>query len=249
MGDTESRTDILALAPVKLVVAQVRFERHTEIAEPAFVRKFTDEAGGDPVRVQPASTQNIVVGPMGEIDKDEEKGWSLLSEDGWKVTVFEGSLTVETTQYVNWTNFRSRFHQSLVAMEATVGPATEQRLGLRYVDELSEEVTEPNEWLGRVRDELLGPVLHGDFGPSMRTAEQRFSMSYEGGVGCLVRHGFSLDQSNHNYVLDTDVYRATQSVYDKDSVRDAFDDFHSKASSVFKGSLTQAYFDELRHGR
>lgn len=250
MSAEDDKTNLLARPPVKLAVAQLRFEPHRDVAEASFIRKFADVAGGAlGRRIDQATTRQIIAGPLGDTQQFEEKGWSLSSEDGWKTTLLESSVTVETTRYSDWSDFRTRLEAVLAVVESVIAPATEQRVGLRYIDELETDVASPLSWQGLVRNELLGPVLHDGFGASIKTAEHRLVLSYDDGSICQLRHGFSTEQPGGlRYILDTDVSRSLQVVYDGKAIREAFEDFHAKAKDVFVGSLTPDYYERLRTG-
>ena len=249
MATTQKVKGILANAPVKLVVAQVRFERHPDIAESAFVTRFRELIGEEFTQIEQAKVQQITAGPLGVVTEMPESGWTLSTGDGVKISVLESSASLEVTQYSNWEAFRSKLDILLRAVEEIVRPATEQRAGLRYIDELDTEEGVRAGWKGYVRGELLGPVLHPDFGAFITTTEQRVVLTYSDGSTCLLRHGFSTaSQLGGHYILDTDIFRTTKGAYHGDSMRTAFDAFHSKADEVFVGCLTSDFLEQLREG-
>ena len=239
----------MANAPVKLVVAQVRFERHPDVAASEFVTKFRGMVGDEYTQIEQARVQQIIAGPLGVVSEAPESGWTLATDDGTKISMLEGSAALEVTQYTSWEKFRSQLDDLLEALETALSPATEQRIGLRYIDELTSPGDSLASWKGCVRDELLGPVLHADFGEAITTIEQKVVFTYRDGSACLLRHGYSADPPlNNHYILDTDVFRSVKGAYSGGNVRAAFDEFHSKAESIFVGCLTPEYFEHLRKG-
>lgn len=238
-----------AAAPVRLVVAQVRFERHTDVASSEFVGRFRSKLTDEFSSIEQASVTQVTAGPHGIVPEQPMNGWVFGSDRGAKIVVLEGSAALEVTKYVDWESFMADLDVLLGALEKVVHPATEQRLGLRYVDELVTPEGIAARWKGYVRDELLGPVRHDVLGDEIAAIEQRVMFKYRDGSVGLLRHGFSTeDGADGRYVLDTDVSRTVKGIYDEESVRGAYADFHAKAHEVFLGCLTPDYESRLRTG-
>ncbi len=251
MATTKKMKGILANAPVKLVVAQVRFERHAEVAEAGFVTRLAKQVGDEFSVIEQANVRQITASPAGMVTVADsaEGGWSLSSDDA-KIVVLESSVALEVTRYLDWSNFRAQLERLLGAVEELVQPATEQRVGLRYIDELDSIEGVEASWNGFVRDELLGPILHPDIGSEITTIEQRVIFSFDGDATCLLRHGYSTAPPlNSHYIIDTDLFREVKGAYDGSSVRKVYESFHAKADQVFIGCLTSEYFEKLRVGK
>ena len=250
MNRTDIDFDLLAAAPLKQAIAQVRFERHPEVSQPDFISGFRAALGGDFSRIEQAASNQIILGPLGEMQKTGEGGWALRSDDGWTVTVLESSVTLEAASYTRWSGFTDRLETALAAMEQKIMPATEQRVGLRFVDEFREStVNSPAEWKGKIRPELLGAVLLSDFAEYVAVAEQRLVLNFPDGEVCLIRHGaLPSEPGTSAYVLDVDVSREMKGVYDAAKVREEFGSFHERAKTLFRRSITDEYFDELLTG-
>ena len=240
---------IFAEPPVKLVVAQLRFERHEEVREPAFARRFSSLVGEGFSSIEQANVRQITASPAGVVAEDRESGWAFQSESGEKFVILESSAAYESTAYAGWDAFRSQLLSLLDAVEDSIQPATEQRIGLRYIDQLSTPDGVAARWHGFVRDEVLGPLLHSDLGGDVTSIEQRVVFAFGDGSSCLLRHGYSLDpQLQGGYLLDTDVSRETKAVYDRERVRASFEEFHARSKAVFFGCLTDEYLEQLRLG-
>jgi uncharacterized protein (TIGR04255 family) len=250
MTTLQETKGILAHAPVKLVVAQVRFERHVDVAEASFVTRLSKLVGDEFSTIEQANVRQITASPAGMVTVTDsaEGGWTLSSKDA-KIVVLESSAALEVTRYVDWGEFRAQLERLLRTVEELVQPATEQRVGLRYIDELDSEEGVHSSWKGFVRDSLLGPVLHPDMGSAITSIEQRIVFSYDGGATCLLRHGYTTEPPlNGRYIIDTDVFREVKGAYDGDSISRAYDSFHAKADEVFLGCLTPEYIEQLRTG-
>ena len=141
MAAPKDKKGILAHAPVKLVVAQVRFERHAEVAEAGFVTRLGKLISDEFSVIEQANVRVITASPVGMVTVADspEGGWTLSSPEGTKIVLLESSAALEVTRYVDWETFRAQLDSLLSAMEELVQPATEQRIGLRYIDELDSE--------------------------------------------------------------------------------------------------------------
>lgn len=60
------------------------------------------------------------------------------------------------------------------AVASRIAPTVEQRLGLGYVDRVSEpKVASPDEWKEYITEPFLGPVMHPTVGRSVRNSRQQ----------------------------------------------------------------------------
>jgi uncharacterized protein (TIGR04255 family) len=165
----------------------------------------------------------------------------------WAISILPDFASIETTGYVDWDDFRAQLVDLLAAVEAELDPALEIRLGLRYVDRLVGGAA-PADWVGKVRSDLLGPVTHPDLGPLVDFIEQRVRLTLPSGNTCLLRHGYAPDDGQPQYVLDFDVFREQQSLYNPESVRSGIDSLHDDCLTMFQQSLVETYWDALRRG-
>jgi uncharacterized protein (TIGR04255 family) len=79
------------------------------------------------------------------------------------VAITGGSLTVETTHYGHWPQFRSILETMISATTDVMRPNGVTRVGLRYVDEIrTENLVRPDEW-----GEWLSPIALAPAAPEM----------------------------------------------------------------------------------
>jgi uncharacterized protein (TIGR04255 family) len=257
MGDSVSlpspKNEKLAASPLTVVVAQLRYEPRPEVSDREFLRSFAKALGGKYPRVEEATSVRMTLAPDGTLsNKEEGRGWKLQSADGeWSVVVLQEAVALETTKYQRWAGFMERLALVLGAVENVLSPATEQRLGLRYVDTLRPAgAMVPVDWAPRIRPEFLGPVLHASLGEMIRLGEQRLALDLGDGLECSIRHGFAPTESGEmGYVLDFDAFRDSKTLYDGDDIRRALEALHDKSKSLFQECLSEAYYEELREGR
>ncbi|MGH7691201.1 MAG: TIGR04255 family protein [Candidatus Dormibacteria bacterium] len=79
------------------------------------------------------------------------------------LTFSKDGVTLETTQYAGWSNFRGVFVAALEELSKTARPDGILRVGLRYIDEIRipQPPASPIEWAGWVAEGLIAPfALH-----------------------------------------------------------------------------------------
>ena len=241
----------LARSPLQLVVCQVRFEETLAISDPKLMLAIHRRLGGrtgpypkvEAVKGLRFDVQINVAGVNSLPSEAPYSGWRLSSEDGWTVSVMPDHVALETTRYTTWdADFRSRLGELIDAVQTEIKPATEQRLGLRYIDRITHPpVDSPAAWRGYIATELLGPVLHDALGPAVKTTQQQVVLDFGSGVQCLLRHGFFADPNQEGrltYLLDFDVFRADLQPFDPEGIKSAADQFSELSLQLFQQATT-----------
>ncbi len=245
----------LARSPLSLVVCQVQYENSPVVSDARFVLGFHEALGGRKglyPTVEPLQEQrfNISVGTEGPQSAASglQIGWRLLSKDRhWAVSIMPTHVSLQTTNYTTWSgDFRKRLHSVLDATAMHVSPALEQRLGLRYVDRVTEPaVDSPQEWRDYIAPEFLGPILHEQLGPAVVASLQQIELDAGEDMRCSIRQGLAPDSAREDsltYLLDFDIYRQDVRDFDSDDVKGAADAFNVLALQLFQQAVT----DRLR---
>ena len=247
----------LPRSPLKLVVCQIRFTSMPEIGEPEFMLRLHEALGGHSggyPRVEPLATQNLVL-QVGQNPRDvvsQQQGWKYVSGDGdWTVTALPGSLALETaTAYISWTeNFRERLLGLLDVFYGLVQPVAEERLGLRYVDQIERpSVTSPLEWGQFLNPHLLGLILHDSLGTAVQASMQQVDLAVDEEVRCVIRHGFNRNPLDGSlaYIFDTDTFRDGVRAFDVGGVKEAAERLSEVSTQVFQQCVTQELLQYLK---
>lgn len=249
----------LARSPLQLVVCQLRFEDIPSVADPRIGLAIHEFLGGRtgpyPIFEQLKGEQlEVQIGVGGPIATQQStlSGWRLFSEDRrWIVSLLPGSIALETTAYTTWEEeFGPRLRAVFAAAAEELKPVLEQRLGLRYVDVLTEpEVTTPIGWRGWIVDELLGPILHERLGPFVRSTRQQLEIDTGDGTRCTLRHGALSDKvhgDRTSYLLDWDVYRDHAQPFDLADLSAAAASFNLLALRLFQQAITPEMLSYLK---
>lgn len=247
----------LAAAPLDVVVCQLQYDRSLVISDNRVARDLHERLEGrhgpypnvDQVQMQGLNV-DVGQGAPTAMAMAPATGWRFRSEDGaWVVSVLPEHVSLETTAYSTWDDFRRQLQTVLAAVKDMLDPAFEQRLGLRYIDKLIEKnVAQPEDWKTLLSPTLLGPVLHSGFGSAIQVAQQHLVLSLDpdSKIQCGFRHGFvSEPDQDPSYVLDFDVYREGGRPFDLDDAMQTVDSFNEYALQLFQASLQQDYREQL----
>lgn len=243
---------LLPRSPLALVVCQTRFEEVPAVSDARTMLRVQEALGGrdgEYPRTEKNTAQTINVPVSGSHVQPlmalQQAGWRLASDAGeMAVALMPDHFSLETTAYQGWDDFRARFVRLLRAVAEHIDPVLEQRVGLRYINRLTEPVvSHPGRWAEYIASELLGPALHARLGPAIRASQQQIDFDPEGGTQCSMRHGFFRDPSRQGavtYLLDFDVYREGTRPFDQAAILEAVDTFHHLVLQLFQQSITPA---------
>lgn len=245
-------------SPLSLAVCQVQFEETLLVNDSRFILELHRLLGGREgaypqiERVQ-GSTVDIRLGPDTPQPMSlQETGWRLLSKDKhWTISIMPNYAALETSKYTTWSDdFKVRLHQLLDVVANQINPATERRLGLRYIDRLTEPIVQtPQGWDGYIAPELLGPILHEGLGPAVKASQQQIDLGAGDEVQCSLRHGVYSDPTHDGactYVLDFDVYRNGIRAFDVAEIKATVKSFHELSLQLFQQAITPRLLDFLK---
>jgi uncharacterized protein (TIGR04255 family) len=244
----------LARSPLELVVCQVRFETRALVAEAPIALAIHEELGGNEGRYPRlealGQTLNVMVNPGAPpaVSQQAVSGWRYQSADGsWIVSVSPDNVSLETTAYTEWEDFSERMRELLDVTASHISPGIEQRLGLRYIDRITEvDANSPADWRSYIAPELLGLALHEPLGAAVKIARQQLVLDLGDGYSCNVGHGFVPENHRLNYLLDFDLFREGGRPFSVDSVSEALEILHDDAGKLFQASITPELYEFLR---
>jgi uncharacterized protein (TIGR04255 family) len=252
--DQPDRTPLVA-SPLTLVVFQLRFETNAAASDARVARDFHERLGGRQGRypvIEPVTNFSLqVAGAPGQEPSVSQRasmaGWRFRSEDSsWVASLLSDAVSLETTQYDMWDSFRDRLNELIAVLRDLVNPVFEQRLGLRFVNQVTiDGVLEPAAWEPWVNSFLLGPALHPQLREGLIFSRQQLALDIGDETSCSLAHGSfpQADGQGLAYLLDYDVYRQTGRPFVLEDVIDTATRFNDVALALFHLSVTQEYLD------
>jgi uncharacterized protein (TIGR04255 family) len=241
--------DHLASAPLKVAVAQVRYNPVHAVEKRELVADFEERLDERYMAqdAQTAQTLTIQVGsgpppPALVSPASVDTVWPFKDEErGYLVSLGNASLAVEAdATYHDFPQFLQEFSVAVTACAEVFAPKRQIRLGLRYINEIRDE---------RLRDdvrtivssELVMPVGTAVQDGLLRSlAELRVAES----LGTFViRHGLVEEAT---YLLDFDYFSESERNFDPRHLIETAKGFHDLIEPVFIWSLNPAYLAELK---
>lgn len=204
---------------------------------------------GEPLgltRIEPALQQQIEVKIVGgrpvlpSVDLVDQ-GWRYSSADMSRVvTVMPSIVSLQVATYERWsTTLRPALEALLVAVDMALKPSMVQRIGLRYVNRLSDpEVLSATDWVGRIDPELLGVIRHTILGSYVRNMQQQVDLALEDGKGAVLRHGLVPGPPAGDYLIDLDVFDEVAHPFAAESVLNRAQRMNRTAFAIFQQLLT-----------
>ena len=144
-------------SPLSFVVAQVRFPMVASISEQAFIGPFQERIRHTYSDLRREQEANFFVGPTGVHLQQSGDVWRFADDrSGWEVALGPEFLALATNAYSSRADLIDRLGSVLAALDAWLKPQKIRRLGVRYIDRISEDHLSSINHL--VRAEVLGPT-------------------------------------------------------------------------------------------
>lgn len=231
--------------PLRVVVAQVRFPPIYALEQPAGAARLQEAIRDSyPIAQNRDAQISLLVGAGGMGQSSGQPGpWRFTSEDEtWIAAVAPQFVSLETTDYRRFEEFHGRLRELLEATQATLRPARRERLGLRYVNEISHpEAKTVADWERFLHSELLGLAGGKLLQEGVMRAVQEVHVALEE-LQITIRHGYVRQEEQSLYLLDIDTYEEEPGAFDIEEMLTKAWMYKDWVWRIFFGSIT----DELR---
>jgi uncharacterized protein (TIGR04255 family) len=251
--EASSQRPQLARSPIALVVCQVRFDSHSVEAKQVLEMQRILGQGEYPGITQFAGPDvRLQLGDQFIPSTIRQDAWQLSTADGsWAITLGGESVALQTTNgYTTWEeSFQPRLDVLVQAVQECIAPTMEQRLGLRYVNQLADLlVTGPGDLAQYFENSLLPGLQHELFGSALVAAQNQLVLRLDSDISCGLRLGFAPEGGHPNRysgVVDIDLYRDTAQSFDPVQIMAAADIFNDRAHEIFRAALNPDYLGSL----
>lgn len=244
----------LAAPPLVRVIAQVRFPVIASIEKSEFIAPFQEALRGTYPVLRPETSQQLLLGPGGVQDTRTSTIWRFRDAvDAWTVALAPDFVALETTRYSSRDDFLGRFRQVLEALEQHINPRLVDRLGLRYVDQVTGAPL--TELPALLRPEVSG-ILASPVAEHARQSltEQLFELPDEGGAlrarwglvpaGATVDPGAMPPLGVPSWILDLDAFAQSPEsarMLDVDAIVAQARAFAERIYSVFRWAVNDEF--------
>jgi uncharacterized protein (TIGR04255 family) len=249
----------LAHPPLTSVICQVRYEVSLRASDAKVASAFHGELGGvdgrypniTPIIENQLNLALLPNAPPSFGHQSAMTGWRLSDENGSKaISLLPRAVALEVSTYDGWDDdFAPQLAALLAAVERHVEPVFEQRLGLRYINQISEPpATEASDWQEWIDPQILGIAAHGQLGPLVKFMRQQVVLQVGDDARCTLNHGFAEDPEREGaltYLLDIDTAREGVRPFDVAGIAAAASEFNSYALRLFQLAITPALRERL----
>jgi uncharacterized protein (TIGR04255 family) len=216
LSDFPKGQPVLGKPPLKAVICQMRFPLMLEFND-SRVRPLQQALADRYPITELNHLASFNVGPSGPMPDDEGGTIYRFRDESlhWTVAVTSTSLSLETDAYHDFPTFARRWHGVAVSAIDALGLAQQERIGLRYVNEVECQLklddtgrltVEPRELEARLRPELVGAVGRHEHTQRLMSSMQEMRFAQKHGY-CTIRHGLACQPDHRSaYILDLDVY-------------------------------------------
>jgi len=257
MTDVDRRR--LSKAPLALVAFQANFSDLDRRLLGKEVVTFRDSLKhGDygelaQVRRNQITLQVGALGATQASDSSTSNGWRFTTKDqAWSVTLFQDSLLLEAhaQAYGDWASgFRPRLEAAITALDTIFHPELEMRLGLRYINALSDErAIAPTFWRDRIHSAFLGPLADSRLGDHFRGSNLRANFEFEGlqGAVSVAYQQDAVYQGNTAVIFDADVFSQDPQEFSTPRIMSEADRLNTQALYIFQSMVTASQLEEFR---
>lgn len=261
------RREVFPNAPLEFVACEIRVPTAPKLVREDTFESLTDELTD--VLPLPSEEQvqtvTVVAGRDGGVETERRYRF-LNRERTASAVVARNAITVETTDYQEFSDFRSLVLTVADAVAATTNIVGIERVGLRYIDEVRvpDEITAASDWRGWISDDALA-VLNLAEGYEPDGFQTLVRLAGEDSTGVVLRYAAMVGDgvvgdgplrrrapasTGPFFVIDTDSYRTTEGPdmedFERDSIADILDLIHRPVGTLFHRAITDRLREEFR---
>ncbi|RRH76581.1 TIGR04255 family protein [Falsigemmobacter faecalis] len=250
----------LPSSPLVRVLAQVKFTRIAKISDERYISDFQEAIRADLPHFEADTVHNLDIQINGaEITPRQATTvvWRFFDPSRiHRLTLAPDALTLETTAYTTRQDFLGQFSAYLSCLADTIRPSLIDRLGVRYVDRISDPKDLSN------LAALLRPELAGVLQPQLlnKVEVSMTEISAVTSEGKLVaRYGLLPGNTSHDpemlppssersWVLDIDssTLRLSGMPFDTAQLYAELDSLAGRAYSFFRWGVTEEFLNRFK---
>lgn len=250
----ESPRVIYGKNPLEQVICQLRFPAVLRIeAEPpaAFQERIRKEypvlregGAGNAVELPPSMpevVQNLVRSTLSSRQKGKIAYDFVATDEKWAVGLTREFLSLSSTHYTRWEEFKSHLDGPLRALIEVYSPAFFSRIGLRYQDVIkrSQLGLQDRAWSDLIRPHVAGMLASPDLLGTVAGISTQAIIEFPNKAGQVgIRHGLAQQSDTREdcYLIDSDF--STQQKTGVDDARDILDYFNRQSGRLFRWCIT-----------
>jgi len=252
----------LERSPIVLALVQLQFPAILSIkTDEKMVARYQDRVRERYPYFFVGQQVEFLLGPQGVAQQPAQaSNWQFKDiEQNWTITITTNAVTLETRRYTSISDFVDRMAEAVLAAKEVFGITVQQRVGLRYVNEIRHsEVEKPSDWRQFMNLALLGPLSDDAVADSIESTAQELRLTTSDG-SLILRHGATrgttvalepgtVAPEGEFYLLDIDAFNEEGRELDVRALGELVKSYNSTIYSLFRWSMNDQLFEHLRSG-
>lgn len=239
---------------IEVAVAEIRFVRGGDELDEADAARIWQSLGTDEFPIFEPHKQhvvNVTITPQGAQQVTEvQQGWLLATSDrSSAVTLLPSTVVVQTQVYDRYsTSLGQRLGSVLPRFAEVTGVSRIQRLGMRYVNRLTErEANAPSFWRDHIEASFSAP-LRGPLAHLVVGQHQQLQLSLDPTAGARIQTGLLEEpksRSQYSFLVDIDVFREQTCPFEEVWCANQLRQLNRTAVALFASILSEDYRDAL----
>jgi uncharacterized protein (TIGR04255 family) len=230
--------------PLVQVIAQVKFEHHSELSTPEGVGRLHDRLAHRYPRLLSEPQQTITAAPSG-VTSAVTQHWRMTNLGGeLSCIVGPEQIAIETKTYSRWEMLRGHIQEALEALSDVTTVRVCERAGLRYVNHIPSG--DGGTFTGRIKAPLLGLAGSPEWSSAI-TASLSQTIVKDGDVSLALRFGTGINVvgAENAFILDIDCFSDNPAKYDEHHVLAAFDQYNDAVYRCFLSCIEEEFHSAL----
>lgn len=259
------RREVYPRAPLEFVACEIRYPFAPALEKSTVPEAMLAAISHDLPIPSEENVQTLTLGP-GQTSSMTEPRFRFLDRKRTRsAVVAKSAVTIETTSYEEYGDFRALIGEVLSAVRGIAAIVGAERVGLRYINEIRvpTPVNSVLDWKGWIADEIMAVLSVGQ-GLHTNTLETVLGMVSEpasitlrlaalkgnGVVGNNPLRRRSMPGTGSFFVVDIDSFWESGDNdlldFDVDPLLDLVDNLHRPVGRIFQSTLTEKLRRELR---
>jgi uncharacterized protein (TIGR04255 family) len=200
---------------------------------------LSERAGGEAALALPPELAKIIPPQIrvGIGMGSDSKIYDFSTDDGaWKASLNRGFVSLVSTNYLRWEDFRERLFQILNAFEEIYQPSFYMRVGLRYQDliQRSRFGLKDVPWGDLLQAHIAGELAFPDIADRSTVAKREIVIMLDGGERVLFRHGLHKPEDSEEVCYSIDADFSTNARTEVHNARGNLNNFNRLAGRFFR---------------
>ena len=158
-------------------------------------------------------------------------------------------MSLQSTAYHDWPEFLGRFEDLLAVVLSEVRPQRVDRLGLRFIDELSHPGARTiADWSRLLDASLLGTAATERFADLTTRATEQVVLE-QGEDAAVITHAYSQNPPDSDppstYVIDVDGFSARPFEVERAEIQTRLERYHDAAWNLFRETVQEPMIEWL----